>query len=315
MSRNQRSQCLRGPRPGQSRLRPSDYATCVACSLHPHTLDSECNAAAHPGPVNKCETSTPVRLRIPSLAHPHRQGAGKHIDGEYSYDGEWKEASSLRRALVCHLATWAPGHAGLSACANVFLPNRTQCTGRGHSNTLAGQSTRRALLARKQAFPELPISYPKQVALKLGFLSLYVQGEWVNNKYEGFGKYTWPTGTSYEGQWVDNVYAVQQHNQCRNEMLVVAPAAHGPYRRVTSEVPPARASNAYPAACTGRARSATRTATSGQGSSTMAPGRASRSSCSEPAGDDDGGGLLAVRASQRRHRWRAAGAGAGTRAS
>lgn len=33
-----------------------------------------------------------------------------------------------------------------------------------------------------------------------------VKGEWVHNKYEGVGKYTWPNGTSYEGQWIDNVY-------------------------------------------------------------------------------------------------------------
>lgn len=36
---------------------------------------------------------------------------------------------------------------------------------------------------------------------------LLAQGEWVANKYEGGGKYTWPQGTSYQGQWVDNVYA------------------------------------------------------------------------------------------------------------
>ena len=29
-------------------------------------------------------------------------------------------------------------------------------------------------------------------------------GDWVANKYHGAGTYTWPDGTKYVGQWVDN---------------------------------------------------------------------------------------------------------------
>ena len=30
------------------------------------------------------------------------------------------------------------------------------------------------------------------------------EGDWVMNKYEGIGKYTWPNNTSYEGEWLNN---------------------------------------------------------------------------------------------------------------
>ena len=33
------------------------------------------------------------------------------------------------------------------------------------------------------------------------------QGEWYKNKFQGRGKYTWPSRAHYVGDWVDNKYA------------------------------------------------------------------------------------------------------------
>ena len=35
---------------------------------------------------------------------------------------------------------------------------------------------------------------------------LQCQGEWIDNKYEGYGKYKFPDNSIYEGQWHENKY-------------------------------------------------------------------------------------------------------------
>ena len=35
---------------------------------------------------------------------------------------------------------------------------------------------------------------------------LHSQGEWFKNKFQGRGKYQWPTGAHYVGDWVENKY-------------------------------------------------------------------------------------------------------------
>lgn len=48
-------------------------------------------------------------------------------------------------------------------------------------------------------------------ALKSNFVGVYqwsdgrkYEGEWKNNKMEGYGSFTWPDGRKYDGEYIDD---------------------------------------------------------------------------------------------------------------